>query len=124
MPECGGRICGRIVQVNANQPTPLPPSVGKIACRRKTEQFINSGATRCRIVPTVGKAGQREKAGAGHPATYFRPPGGINVFTRRSLFLAGFVALLGPAALYAQGPAYQIVLRSRRAEVTPTRTKD
>ena len=46
------------------------------------------------------------------------------MFTRRSLFLAGFVALLGPAALYAQGPAYQIVLRSRRAEVTPTRTKD
>ena len=46
------------------------------------------------------------------------------MFTRRSLFLAGFVALLGPAALYAQGPAYQIVLRSRRAEVTPTRTGD
>jgi hypothetical protein len=47
---------------------------------------------------------------------------------RRSLVLAGFAALLGPAALDAQGPppgpAYQIVLRSRRAEVTPTRTKD
>jgi hypothetical protein len=50
------------------------------------------------------------------------------VFTRRSLLLAGLVALLGPAALDAQGPppgpAYQIVLRSRRSEVTPTRTKD
>src|SRR6266545_1071777 len=50
---------------------------------------------------------------------------------RRSLLLAGLVALLGPAAVYAAdpppappGPAYQIVLRSRHAEVTPTRTKD
>jgi hypothetical protein len=40
------------------------------------------------------------------------------------LLLAGFFALLGPAALYAQAPAYQIVLRSRRAEVTPNRSKD
>jgi hypothetical protein len=46
------------------------------------------------------------------------------MFTRRSLLLAGLVALLGPAALDAQGPAYQIVLRSRRAEVTLTRTGD
>jgi hypothetical protein len=45
--------------------------------------------------------------------------------------LAGFVALLGPAAVHAAepppapaGPAYQIVLRSRHAEATPTRTKD
>jgi hypothetical protein len=42
--------------------------------------------------------------------------------------LAWLVALLGPAALTGQGPpsgpAYLIVLRSRRAEVTPTRTED
>jgi hypothetical protein len=47
---------------------------------------------------------------------------------RRSLLLAGLVALLSPAALDAQapppGPAYQIVLRSRHAEVNPNRTKD
>src|SRR5262245_13507848 len=47
---------------------------------------------------------------------------------RRSLLLAGLIALLGPAAVRAAdppaGPAYQIVLRSRLAEVTPTRTKD
>ncbi|HKB41547.1 MAG TPA: hypothetical protein VKD72_34295 [Gemmataceae bacterium] len=47
---------------------------------------------------------------------------------RRSLLLAGLVALLGPAAVHAAdpppGPAYQIVLRSRHAEVTPTRTRD
>ena len=50
---------------------------------------------------------------------------------RRSLLLAGLVALVGPAAVSAAdpppapaGPAYQIVLRSRHAEVTPTRTKD
>jgi hypothetical protein len=52
------------------------------------------------------------------------------MLNRRSLLLAGLVALVGPAALYAAdpppaptGPAYQIVLRSRHAEVTPTRTK-
>jgi hypothetical protein len=47
---------------------------------------------------------------------------------RRSLFLVGLVALLGPAAVYAAdppaGPAYQIVLRSRHAEATPTRNRD
>jgi hypothetical protein len=50
---------------------------------------------------------------------------------RRSLLLAGLAALLGPAAVFAgdkppapAGPAYQIVLRSRHAEVTPMRTKD
>jgi hypothetical protein len=50
---------------------------------------------------------------------------------RRSLLLAGLVALLGPAVVFAadppaapHGPAYQIVLHSRRAEVTPTRSKD
>jgi hypothetical protein len=46
----------------------------------------------------------------------------------RSLMLAGVAALLGPAFVYAAdppaGPAYQIVLRSRHAEATPTRTKD
>lgn len=53
------------------------------------------------------------------------------MFHRRSLLLAGLVALLGPAAVFAAdkpaapaGPAYQIVLRSRHAEATPTRTKD
>jgi hypothetical protein len=53
------------------------------------------------------------------------------VLNRRSLLLAGLVALLGPAAVHAAGPppapagpAYQIVLRSRHAEVTPTRTND
>ena len=48
--------------------------------------------------------------------------------TRRSLLLAGLAALLGPAAVHAAdppaGPAYQIVLRSRHAEVAPNRTKD
>ena len=46
---------------------------------------------------------------------------------RRSLMLAGLVALLGPAVVPAAdppGPAYQIVLRSRQAEATPTRTRD
>jgi hypothetical protein len=42
--------------------------------------------------------------------------------------LAGLVALLGPAMVYAAdpppGPAYQIVLRSRSAEAIPTRCKD
>jgi hypothetical protein len=46
----------------------------------------------------------------------------------RSTLVAGLAALLGPAAVHAAdppaGPAYQIVLRSRHAEVTPTRTKD
>jgi hypothetical protein len=42
--------------------------------------------------------------------------------------MAGIIALLGPAAVFAAdpppGPAYQIILRSRHAEVTPNRTKD
>jgi hypothetical protein len=52
------------------------------------------------------------------------------MLTHRSLLLAGLVALLGPVAVHAgdkaapPGPAYQIVLRSRHAEVTPTRTRD
>jgi hypothetical protein len=50
------------------------------------------------------------------------------MLSRRSLLRAGLAALLGPAAAYAAdppaGPAYQIVLRSRHAEVIPTRTKD
>jgi hypothetical protein len=51
------------------------------------------------------------------------------MLTCRSLLLAGLVALLGPATVYyaaepPAGPAYQIVLRSRNAEVTPTRIKD
>jgi hypothetical protein len=50
------------------------------------------------------------------------------MFHCRPLFLAGLVALFGSAAVHAAdppaGPAYQIVLRSRHAEVTPTRTKD
>src|SRR5262245_49055102 len=50
------------------------------------------------------------------------------MLNRRSLLLAGVVALVGPAAGYAADPplgrAYQIVLGSRQAEVPPTRTKD
>jgi hypothetical protein len=50
------------------------------------------------------------------------------MLVRRWLLLAGLAALLGPAVARAAdapaGPAYQIVLRSRHAEVTPTRTKD
>jgi hypothetical protein len=50
------------------------------------------------------------------------------MLTRRSLLLASLAALLSPVAVHAAdppaGPAYQIVLRSRHAEVTPTRTKD
>jgi hypothetical protein len=53
------------------------------------------------------------------------------MLNRRSLLLTGLAALLGPAAAFAAGlppappgPAYQIVLRSRNAEATPTRTKD
>lgn len=46
---------------------------------------------------------------------------------RRSLLLAGVAGLIGPAAGFAAdppGPAYHIVLRSRHAEVRPTRTRD
>jgi len=51
------------------------------------------------------------------------------MYIRRSLLLAALAALLGPAAVRAAdappvGPAYQIVLRSRHAEVTPTKIKD
>jgi hypothetical protein len=50
------------------------------------------------------------------------------MLTRRSLLLVSLAALLCPAAVPAAdpppGPAYQIVLRSRHAEATPTRTKD
>src|SRR5262245_34841624 len=50
------------------------------------------------------------------------------MLTRCSLVLACLAALRSPATLHAAdppaGPAYQIVLRSRHAEVTPTRTKD
>jgi hypothetical protein len=50
------------------------------------------------------------------------------MLTRRSLLLVGLAALLGavavPAADPPAGPAYQIVLRSRHAEATPTRLKD
>ena len=50
---------------------------------------------------------------------------------RRSFLLtalAALAALLGPVTLFAAeppaGPAYQIVLRSRNAEVTPLRSKE
>jgi hypothetical protein len=53
------------------------------------------------------------------------------MLNRRSLLLAGLAAVLAPAAAFAAGPppappgpAYQIVLRSRNAQATPTRTKD
>jgi hypothetical protein len=48
--------------------------------------------------------------------------------SRRCALSVGLVALLGPVALCAAdpppGPAYQIVLRSRLAEVTPHRSHD
>jgi hypothetical protein len=51
------------------------------------------------------------------------------MFIRRCMLLAGLVALFGPAALFyaddaPTGAPYQIVLRSRHAEVTPIRTHD
>jgi hypothetical protein len=50
------------------------------------------------------------------------------MFIRRPLLLAGLAALFAPAAAHAAdapaGPAYQIVLRSRYAEVNPSKTKD
>jgi hypothetical protein len=50
------------------------------------------------------------------------------MLTRHSLLLASLAALLSPAAVPAAdppvGPAYQIVLRSRHAEATPSRSKD
>jgi hypothetical protein len=50
------------------------------------------------------------------------------MLSRRLLLLAGLAALLGPVAVHAAdppaGPAYQIVQRSRNAEVTPNRTRD
>jgi hypothetical protein len=46
----------------------------------------------------------------------------------RFFWIAGLGAVLGLAAVYAadppSGPAYRIILRSRHAEVTPTRSKD
>jgi hypothetical protein len=41
-----------------------------------------------------------------------------------SLLLVGLIGLLGSATANAADSAYQIVLRSRHAEVTPSRTKD
>src|SRR5262249_8503991 len=64
------------------------------------------------------------------PTPLTRPRRCRTVLHRRFLMLAGIVALPVVAAVaLAQvpapsGPAYQIVLRSRRAEVTPTKTKD
>jgi hypothetical protein len=50
------------------------------------------------------------------------------MLTRRSLLFVSLAALLSPAAVPAAdppaGPAYQIVLRSRNAEATPSRSKD
>jgi hypothetical protein len=50
------------------------------------------------------------------------------MLTRRSMLLVGLAALVSPAAVPAAdvpaGPAYQIVLRSRHAEVTPSHTRD
>src|SRR5262245_6901109 len=46
----------------------------------------------------------------------------------RSWLLAGFATILGSIAVTAAdapiGPAYQIVLRSRHAQASPTRTKE
>jgi hypothetical protein len=53
------------------------------------------------------------------------------MLNRHSLLLTGLVVLSGATAAFAAnetpappGPAYQIVLRSRRAQVTPRRTRD
>jgi hypothetical protein len=50
------------------------------------------------------------------------------MLTRHSLLTVGLLALLAPAATQAAdapaGPAYQIVLRSREAVVTPNRTNE
>jgi hypothetical protein len=50
------------------------------------------------------------------------------MFNRRSMLIFGLSALLSQAAAFAAdpqaGPAYQIVLRSRHAEVTPSRTRE
>jgi hypothetical protein len=50
------------------------------------------------------------------------------MLNRRNLLLSGLLAAISPAALFAAdpppGPAYQIVLRSRTAVATPTRSKD
>src|SRR5260370_41510849 len=80
----------------------------------------------------MGKAGRREKAWEPDiPRSTYLSGECRTMPHRRSLLLAGLAALLGPAAVRAAdpapappGPAYQIVLRSRHAEVTPTRTKD
>jgi hypothetical protein len=52
----------------------------------------------------------------------------MTMFQRCSWLMLALLTLLGPATLNAlaqpAGPAYQIVLRSRHAEVTPTRSKD
>ena len=58
--------------------------------------------------------------------TFPNPPLKVPNHVSRRLAVAcrGFAALLGPVTLFAAeppaGPAYQIVLRSRNAEVTPT----
>jgi hypothetical protein len=51
------------------------------------------------------------------------------MYTRRILLLAALAVLLGPVTVRAAdappaGPAYQIVLRSRHGEGTPTKVKD
>lgn len=46
------------------------------------------------------------------------------MLNRRSFLIAGLGALAVPGAASAADPAYQIVLRSRHANVTPTRTRD
>jgi hypothetical protein len=54
------------------------------------------------------------------------------MLNRRSMLMAGLLTLLGPVAVFyafgqapaQSGPAYQIVLRSRIAEVAPMRSKD
>src|SRR6478609_3589624 len=76
-----------------------------------------------------GKAGRREKAWTRTSRTPLTCQGRYRTMvTRRSLLLASLAVLVSPVALYAAdppaGPAYQIVLRSRHAEATPTRSKD
>src|SRR5262249_11728953 len=73
----------------------------------------------------------RKGIGTGNSAIPARQGRCRTMLPRRFLFLTGLVVLLGPTGLFAAAPppappapAYQIVLRSRQADVAPTRAKE